>query len=742
MAPNTPSSSTIDSGVDRHHKDLGEYLKVDTPGPFDGTTGKLRGFLTQLKTYHKFFPVRLHSGTDKVLHAGTCLTGAALQWFEPILRDYLEKDNENREGETKTIFATFRGFEKAITGAFGDVDETRMAIQKIQELRQRGSASDYAATFRQLSTRTEWDDEPLMTIFYQGLKEEVKDELYKQDLPATLAEYIAHAVRIDNRQYERRREKQGGRKNWTYVQSKKPQANQGKKRQQYNNTAWAHTTNPGPMELDAMKKDKKDITCYNCNKKGHFARECKGPKKNNGWTPVQEGKKHLNMTRSGYDESSYQEFCKPKKGKSSAPQPQPEHGLMSWTACYDDNCNIHKSDKLATGWFPKQVRRTMAALVRKETGLQEVSSEEEYSSDSQGTSDQEDFNRQAHDLLDQYDGTREPPEEMEIWEEQVATTLARRLTPGDDGETQANQDSGGSVPEDEASSDATESVDLTEKDWETILSTPEGREKAINEIYDILPNGTDDQILIRATSFRGVKQKAPREEEPSWALADPKLKKEHEYHDEISWISCVYDECITHLWEKGLNNTFPIYNENLKEAYPEEEGRAFEIAQRYSNSIVRLALKDTYPRECVVFDSLEDCPRASCEIHKNQKAYQWHEYRSRKLYHDAQLEVMRREQEEARHRNRHPNFRRLDMQYVWSLERGQESLDNFGKLYPCKKCNWTLNLQKKFEIVHELTTQEFDFTTMLADRSTNRLWQELRKGDPVCYHPKNERTQL
>jgi hypothetical protein len=35
----------------------------------------------------------------------------------------------------------------------------------------------------------------------------------------------------------------------------------------------------------------------------------------------------------------------------------PKHALMSWTVCYDDHCQIHKSDKDGSGWYPKKPRQ-------------------------------------------------------------------------------------------------------------------------------------------------------------------------------------------------------------------------------------------------------------------------------------------------------------------------------------------------------------------------------------------------
>ncbi|QLI73426.1 uncharacterized protein G6M90_00g099500 [Metarhizium brunneum] len=59
----------------------------------------------------------------KVLHAGGCITGTALAWFEPIMRDYLTNAGDNQEDETKEIFADYKKFEKAIKKTFRSTDE-------------------------------------------------------------------------------------------------------------------------------------------------------------------------------------------------------------------------------------------------------------------------------------------------------------------------------------------------------------------------------------------------------------------------------------------------------------------------------------------------------------------------------------------------------------------------------------------------------------------------------------------
>lgn len=53
----------------------------------------------------------------------------------------------------------------------------------------------------------QWNDHALLAQFHNGLKEEVKDDVSKAEKPHERSELIELAIRIDNRQYERRLEK-------------------------------------------------------------------------------------------------------------------------------------------------------------------------------------------------------------------------------------------------------------------------------------------------------------------------------------------------------------------------------------------------------------------------------------------------------------------------------------------------------------------------------------------------------
>lgn len=317
-------------------------IKPKTPEPYEGDKGTLQGFLTKLRAYHLFYEASFTTEKGKVLHAATYLTKDALAWFEPMWRDYLEHQDDPSEmdDETKAIFGKYKKFEESLKEVFGDPEENRTAERQLRNLKQRGSATEYAAKYRQITSRLEdWDSEPLMAQFYEGLKDEVKDELVKEDRPDELSKYIAMAVRIDNRLYERRMEKRGQKTTmWKppgNFQRSPNQANTSLRRYQPS-TMYGGTGHAGPMELGAMQQQPKKGKCFNCGKEGHFARECRQSKKFNRV---------------------------PERQASAAVKMEVPHRNVSWTAFCNDDCTTHQSDKEGSGWYPKppKGKRTLAA---------------------------------------------------------------------------------------------------------------------------------------------------------------------------------------------------------------------------------------------------------------------------------------------------------------------------------------------------------------------------------------------
>ncbi|XP_075439049.1 uncharacterized protein LOC142481545 isoform X2 [Ascaphus truei] len=150
-------------------------VKIPPPKPYAGNPQECRGFLNQCEVQFEVAPLQYDTSRKKVAYMYNLLTGSALAWASPVweLRPNLTRDYLAFKGEFRQVF-------------YSPARREMASVSLLQITQRRRSVTQYAVEFHTLAAETNWGQEPLVSIFWQGLSESIKDELARQPRPDQL----------------------------------------------------------------------------------------------------------------------------------------------------------------------------------------------------------------------------------------------------------------------------------------------------------------------------------------------------------------------------------------------------------------------------------------------------------------------------------------------------------------------------------------------------------------------------
>jgi hypothetical protein len=188
--------------------DTTSRMKTKNPDVWSGTRSTLPGFLASCRVKFMLEEYNFTSELRKIGFAGSYLSGAPAEWWITLFQKYEESQAKGIDPPSE--FTSFAAFAQSLTMSYGDPDLKGTMERRLYTLRQTSSVANYAAEFQLIAGHLTpgWSDEPFIFLYKLHLKENIKDALvHEKPYPKTLLEMIAATIRLDNREYERIRER-------------------------------------------------------------------------------------------------------------------------------------------------------------------------------------------------------------------------------------------------------------------------------------------------------------------------------------------------------------------------------------------------------------------------------------------------------------------------------------------------------------------------------------------------------
>jgi hypothetical protein len=252
-APNpTPAPSPAPSPAPPSHEP-----RLPAPQRYDGNPGGCRGFLTQCDLAFELQPSSYPGDRSRIAYLITLATDKALTWATAIW------------GQQGAICSNYSDFKEEMLRVFDRSLVGQEAAKRLLRLRQGpGSAADYAITFRTLAADSGWDEQALISVFYDGLSDALKDGLATVETPNDFETLVSLAFQLGNRLGERHRTQPHTRRSadvpapsWS--------------------SAPSSSSDPEPMHIGGTRlsqaerdRRRREGLCFYCGKAGHLRASC------------------------------------------------------------------------------------------------------------------------------------------------------------------------------------------------------------------------------------------------------------------------------------------------------------------------------------------------------------------------------------------------------------------------------------------------------------------------------------